>query len=448
MTLVLPSVPDYETFLTVDEAVRNALDLASSAPDLARCVEIGRSTDGEPVRMLRIGDGNEQLLFIGCPHPNEPIGMLTIDLLAHRLVEDDDLRGTRFTWNLIPCADPDAARLNEGWFAGPFSLSDYARGFYRPPFGEQAILTFPFVRRGYAFLRPMPETRALITAMTALRPRFIASLHNAALGGGYYYLSPNVPELGDPLRRLLAERGIPLSLGEPELPWGIEHSLAVFDCTTMDAHVDFLVDQGTPDPTSRIDAGDTTYGFARRVCDPVFLICEVPYFTDPRIADTRSTDAPRRTSVLEGIDRASEILGFLGDMLKRMNGRWTTNSRFRRAVEAIVPQAIDGERARRRWTERSDEFDEPATVAQAFSNRLETPYYHVLNVGTLRRALRYECDAAGRSNDVARAALAEVDERFDAWLGDFEAAIDYRVMPIEDLVEVQLASALRTIDTL
>ena len=89
---ILP-VPEYRRFLTVDEVSHRAGALAARVPEHVRLVDVGRSTDDEPIRMLRIGHGDEQLLFIGCPHPNEPIGMLTIDRLAERLVSDTELRG-------------------------------------------------------------------------------------------------------------------------------------------------------------------------------------------------------------------------------------------------------------------------------------------------------------------------------------------------------------------
>ena len=108
---VLKKVPEYEKFLTVDELNESSARLVSRHPDLVRAAAIGRSTDGEEIRMLRIGDGEEQLLFFACPHPNEPIGAMTLEALSRQLVEDSELRGERYTWNLIKCIDPDSTRL-------------------------------------------------------------------------------------------------------------------------------------------------------------------------------------------------------------------------------------------------------------------------------------------------------------------------------------------------
>jgi len=445
----MPDIPAYERFLTVDELARRATVLAETHPTLVHLVEIGRSTNGEPIRMLRIGRGEEQLLYIGCPHPNEPIGMLTIDLLAERLAASERLRGERFTWNLVLCADPDGVRLNQEWFAGPFSLSDYARGFFRPAFHEQAILTFPFEYRGRAFLNPRDETRALMNAITALRPRFIASLHNAALGGGYFYVSPQTPALGEPLLALLQDAEIPLALGEPELPWGIEYAPAVFECTTIRAHIDYVDQLEASGDRASIETGETTYGFAKSLCDPLFMICEVPYFADSRIADMTPAARSRREAMLEGSRWVDSMLTFCETILARMHGDWSSENPYHRSVAAIIPGALRAERSLREWAGRSPETDVPATVAQAYSSCLETPFYHLLNVGTLRRALAFECHAPHRqgSRNVSEC-LADVEERFLGWLKVLEEQIDYRIVPIADLVRVQLESSLMAINTL
>ena len=438
-------IPEYERFVTVDELTKRIERLAAAHPNRTQLRTIGRSTDGEPIRMLRIGDAHRQLLFVGCPHPNEPIGMLTIDRLAHALAHDEVPCGD-FTWNFILCADPDGARLNEGWFSGPFTLTDYARDFYRPPFDDQAILTFPFRAGAYTYLRPIPETQALMTAISALRPVFVSSLHNAALGGGYFYLSPYPEGMGKPLRHLLHERSIPLAMGEPELAWGIEPSPAIFECTTMAAHVAFLRGSGDPTPEAGLSAGETTYGFSRSICDPLFLICEVPYFADLRIGDERASGTLRLDSVRKGIERSEEIISFGVESLRRMSGRWSGESRLRCAAEAVLPQADAGLKAHLRWANDAPELKGTATIAQDFSNRWETPFYHALSLGVLRRALA--SDVSRGSSSQARAVLRDVESRMDEWMAGFEEAINYRVVPIRDLVEVQLASALLCIEQL
>ena len=52
------------------------------------------------------------------PHPEEPVGALVLEyllpLLAGGLAEE-----LGFSFSVIMCGDPDAARLNEPWFGEP-----------------------------------------------------------------------------------------------------------------------------------------------------------------------------------------------------------------------------------------------------------------------------------------------------------------------------------------
>ena len=75
---ILDRVPAIDRFLGVDELEASTDALARKHPDLVRVEAVGQSTDGETIRMLRIGRGKRQLLFFACPHPNEPIGAMAL----------------------------------------------------------------------------------------------------------------------------------------------------------------------------------------------------------------------------------------------------------------------------------------------------------------------------------------------------------------------------------
>ncbi len=438
----LKAVPKYEHFLTVDELTESSERLAAAHPELARIVTIGQSTDGEEIRMLRIGDGKEQLLFFACPHPNEPIGAMTLEALSQQLVEDDELRGKRFTWNLVKCIDPDSTRLNEGWFKGPFTITHYASEFYRPTSFDQAEWTFPIVYKDYAYFRPIPETSALMNAITGLRPVFTYSLHNAGLGGGYYYLSPHRPQIDDALRALMTDREIPLALGEPEMPWGVELSPAIYRSPALTEHYDFLETYGA-DPCEKIQGGEGSFGFAKAVCDSAHLVCELPYFYDRRIDDTSVTEMSRKDAILEGIESTAEMRQTLSDLYEQLGSKMRIQSRFRRAAENLNRLMIDGAEAKRAWATSEESLNVPATAAQVFDNLTVGRFYTLLIVGMARRGLHLEVE---ESNDPTMVeALRQLDDAFQRWAAQLEEEIDYRVIPIKTLVEIQLGAALHYI---
>ena len=78
------------------------------------------------------------------PHPNEPIGTLTLEFLTPPPVRGrGTARALDVTLHVIKVADPDGLVLNEGWFKGAFSPLRYALNYYRPPHREQVEWSFP-----------------------------------------------------------------------------------------------------------------------------------------------------------------------------------------------------------------------------------------------------------------------------------------------------------------
>ena len=437
---ILGRVPTIDRFLTVEELDASSKDLAGTRPDVLRIVNVGRSTDGHPIQMLRIGDGEEQLLFFACPHPNEPIGAMALEVLAGLLVGDEELRGSRYTWNLIKCIDPDGTRLNEGWFSGPFTVTNYATHFFRPGSTAQAEWTFPVSYKTYSFLDPIDETKALMTAITGLRPRFIYSFHNSGMGGGYFYLTPHRPEVDDDLRALVTDRGIPLSLGEPEMPWGVKLSPAIYKTPTLVDQYEFIAAQSGKDPAGTLRMGEGSYGFASGICNPAHLMCEVPYFFDSRTGDTSEADGSRREAILAGLDRVQPMVDLIRVTIERVHDRLTRPTRLCRAALEVAPMLSRGLEMQRSWASNAPDLDSPATIAERFDSTIASRFYRLLFVGMTRRTLKEQLSAG--DDPALSDALAEVEDAFDRWTRELETELDYRAIPIKTLVEIQLGAAL------
>ena len=168
---IAADVPNYQEFLTVDELNLSSGRLREQFPELVSTKEIGKTRNGEPIELLTIAGGEANAFVFGGPHPNEPIGCMTIEYLSRRLCEDESLRGELgYTWHFIKTIDADGMRLNEGWFKGPFSPTNYARHFYRPARAEQVEWTFPIEYKSLQFDDPLPETRALMQVIDETKP--------------------------------------------------------------------------------------------------------------------------------------------------------------------------------------------------------------------------------------------------------------------------------------
>ena len=171
---VIENIPDYQEFLTVAELDASSKELASCYPGQVELFSIGTSRAGHPILCLKIGNGPKHALMFACPHPNEPIGAMTVEYFSRVLAEHPEFtKETGYTWYLIKCVDPDGTKRNEGWFKGPFTLRNYAEHYYRPAMNEQVEWTFPIDYKKLHFHAPIPETQALMKLIDEVRPEFM-----------------------------------------------------------------------------------------------------------------------------------------------------------------------------------------------------------------------------------------------------------------------------------
>jgi len=439
---ILNDVPDYQIFLTVDELKASTHQLANRYPNTVEILPIGHSRQGDPIEAIKIGDGPRQALLFAMPHPNEPIGSMMLEYLSFRLAEDDALRESLgYTWYLIKCIDPDGTRLNEGWFKGPFSLENYARHYYRPPAYQQVAWTFPIDYKTLHFHDPMPETQALMALIEQVRPEFMYSLHNSDFGGVYFYLWEEAPPLYDPFHKLVESQGLPLHLGEAEMPYETEYASAIYKDSSIAAEYDYLEEQTGTDPAEIITGGTLSFEYARAVCDPFTLICEIPYFYHPAINDTSASDMVRRDAILQAIEETREDVNFLEGLYDAVKNELTVVSPFRDAIEETLRTSLAELAAEESWARTDPRTAEMATVAEKFDNLVINRSDRLFGLGMFVRMLDAQIAATGESPSLSSAHEA-ARAAFEARATDLEAELDYTVVPIQKLVRVQLGSAL------
>ncbi|MFC0115822.1 hypothetical protein [Kibdelosporangium aridum] len=364
--------------------------------------EVGTSRLGEPITMVSVGNGPRNALVFAGPHPNEPIGFLTVPRLAE-VVRDNDFG---YTWHLIGCVDPDGARLNESWYAGPLDRERYLRGFYRPPAHEQVEWTFP---------DGLPETRALSSVIDEIRPDLLCSLHNAELGGVFYYLSEDRPGLADTLANL--PTGIPLHTGEAELPGTRRIRPGVFLFPSLEA-----VNTAMP--------GMSSVHYASRY-GTFSLVIEVPMWSDERSTDT-SGCGEQRADVLARVARMIEDIERMPDL--PIAEFVVQDSPFLRAYAELRPGAARFASALRAHRPQGE-----ATVAERFGHQ-ETA--HMLRLRACTTALRILDGELGVGNHRAavRSARKAYAELFESWMAE-EGSVAQPIQP-DLLVSAQLGAIL------
>jgi len=430
---LLARVPEHHEFLTLDELRARARTLVADFPGLARLETVGSSTEGRPIELLTIGHGSRPALLVGVPHPNEPIGTLTIDFLTRLLCEDDALRARLdVTLFAVPVADPDGFVLNEGWFKGAFSPLRYALEFYRPPHREQVEWSFPVDYKTLQFTTPTFETATVMRVMERVRPRVFYSLHNAGFCGVYFYVSHHRPALFRRFHDLVAAQGLPLHRGEPEVPYLKILAPAVYELFSIRDTYDYLARTIDVDPAAVIEAGTCADDWLQQVRDDAFsLVCELPYYTAPALADVTISDETRRAAVLEGTSRelalVKETAAFFEPIASRVPDHRLTRSV--RDYLAKAPTRLAAERA----NAMAAEFDRRATRAEVVDATVCSIFYHTLYLGEVHRL----------ATMIGAAAVADaIHDRLETLAIEIERASDLHVLPLRPLVAVQAGAGL------
>jgi hypothetical protein len=432
---VIDRIPEIDRIPSVDGLLNAFRDLARRHPELFRLRRIGTSRLGEPLIMLSAGTGPRHALLVGGPHPNEPVGFVTLLHLAQRLVDDPALRdGLGYTWNLIPCIDPDAARLNEGWYSGPLTVEHYHRHFYRPAVGNQPEWTFPMLDDRSPFNSPLPETKALMRVIDRLRPRFQYSLHNADFGAAYFILSREVPGLAAELAEVARACRIPLELGPSEaVGWQVAGP-AVF---VMPPAPELFTHNGRG-PGPRVHGASSSHYAERH--GTLTLITEAPMWHNaqpPRVQNIPYAQLMRTLAA-----ELSREIHELAAALRRVTPEIRTPSVFPVAVSDAL---MTGRAYVERW-ETAAELPgaaRPATAAELASAKLTSWRVPLRAVAMLRRLLLIECEA-GNHRPILRAELRAAEERFADGCAH---AVDRSFQPvaIRDLIVLQLTAALTAI---
>lgn len=441
---LVEGVPPYDAFLTLEELERQTRELAAAHPGAVELLELGRTRAGRPLTCIRVGDGPCRVVACGVPHPNEPVGAMTLTHLAGALAASPELVGRLgCTWYVLKAWDADGLVLNEGWLKGPFTLHGYARHYFRPTFADQPDWTFPVTHKGLSFDAPTPEAACVMRLVDEVRPHVVLSLHNCSFGGAYWYETEPTPGIWEGLLAAARRRGIPLNLATPEMPYARLLAPGVFQTLGAEAEYDYYEGLGCEDPAALVTHGTTSASYAARRYGSFGLVCEIPYFLDPAIEDGGGCGRSLREVTLERLDAVGECGELVAGWMGRLGDAVRADSPYRAPLTTATFAASDG--ALRRQALSDDSFLREATVAEEFEACVVRPFYRARNVGMLLSALDYErarrALGAGESEVVAEVA-GEAEEWLLRACEGFEARSSYRAAPISDLVATQVESVL------
>ena len=445
---MLERIPDYQVFLTVDELNEALIRLAQDYPKKVQVFEAGKSRAGHPVLCAKIGNGSRNALLYGCPHPNEPIGAMMSHYFARAIAEDDEYRAKLdFTFFIIPVADVDGVRLNEGWFKGPFTLYHYARNFFRPTGEEQVEWTFPMEYKNYSFSKPMPETKALMKIIDEAAPAFIYSLHNAGFGGAYWYISRAQGQSVYDALYASADGRAPLDLGEPEMPFAVKFSPAIYQMPRARDMYDYFEQYTQGDPADKMFGGECSFAYAGE--QSLELVAELPYYYEPRVQSEALLNYTRAQAIEEKLSLQEKHIADLSAYYDRVRDFYSEDNLFAKIIKQTIGYTVSSIQGERAFIQKNPDFQNSCKESEAFSNVQMTKFYHLLNWGLMTRSAEYElAKRETGKNETLLAVQNEAQARLTREADDLERELAYRVIPIRDLVAVQLESGLQIMENM
>ncbi len=347
---VARSVPGHLELPTVTTLQARTQALMAEGDPRVRVRRVGASRDGEPIDLISIGQGARSALVVGTPHPNEPIGCLTIEFLIDRLRRDHALREELdVTWHFIKTIEPDGLRLNEGWLDRPFDAEAYLRHFFRPAAREQAEYCFPMDVPGYRFTASTPENLAWQEALRLTQPQLLYSLHNCEYGGAFFVLSRNEPELAAALSRQSALFGMPIETFGESLEGEASFAPGVFAAFDPEAALRMPPDAAGSDGHC-YDAGLSSFGY----CAPqgtLGLIAEAPHWrplaVEPRVDAKHAV--PAAQAAIEQL--AGDVVALLDRHLGGLDLQaWHGAARFRASLAEMRRHVAHSGAAVRAWS--------------------------------------------------------------------------------------------------
>lgn len=438
---IVSGVEDYDAFLTLRELDKRAQEVASKYGFELR--EVGKSEENRPLYIVKAGTGPKNAFVWGFPHPNEPVGSLTIDWLVNYFgTNPAALHESGYTWYFMYTADPDGTKLNEDWFKGNLSLEKYFMHFYRPPANRMIDWTFPVAYKDFQWKKPLKETRVLMDIIDEIKPDIMYPLHNSGFGGAYFFSTRKFDETYyDAVAKLTEKLGIPLHMGEPEEDFmRVIRKPFYFDFGFAD-YYEHMKKIGR-NPNEVLKHGDnSTFYLLKKNPEAVVIKGEVPYFFSGKTANTSPSTKTRREVWLSFIENSRKHLEFAQPSIVQALNILQEPNAWYYLMEDM----------KRRWDARTDamknhvmssaDFDRQATEAEVFDGLLGSYFYSGgLLFGQVRRAAL----EAGVSQSEVRV-LEEKMKECDNVISD---KAEWQVLSIKKLVQLQVGVLFETLNAL
>jgi len=426
------TVENYKEFLPLQDLYKRFEKIAGSE----NITEIGKSKNKEKIICAKLGSGKKNALVFGYPHPNEPVGSLACLSLVKILKEQPKLL-KKFTWYIVPCADPDGAQLNEGWFKGKFTIKKYVYNFYRQ-MNDQTEWTFPVQYKKYSFNKPTVQTKVLKNLIDEIRPSLVYPLHNSGFSGAYFLLTKNLGgKYFDSIKETCKRLNIPMHLGGPEAPFiKLMHPSFFKEFGTKEVY-DFF-EKIKLDPLENMSGGASSIEYSKKYHKNVLgLVGEIPYITDSAISNTKTSNTSKKEVKLAENEAHSFAVDFILERIthKDINKK----SVFYCMVKENIFELKNIIKTNTNII--GSLPSENCTHAEEFFSKVIVVFYRTLLLGEFRRLL-----LTSKQTKEIHKMVQETEYIIEEKIKFLNKNSNYKVLPIKSLVELQLMCLLNALD--
>lgn len=433
---LLKQVKNFKSFLTVEELDKSLIKIAGK-----RNVKVlGKSEEGRDILCAKLGYGEKNAVVFGFPQPNEPPGSLTCISLAKIILRHKSLQ-EKYTWYIIPCSDPDGAKLNEGFFKEKFTLKNYAYNYFRSMTSEQADWSFPVNYKDYKFNDSPKNVIAIAKLIKRVKPDLVFPVHNSGFSGAYFFVTRGLSnKYYNELRDMCYKFKIPLDYGEPEAIYMQELKKPVYMDFGIQDEYEYYKKIGR-DPLKNLNYGNHSINYALYFNSNRFgLVGEIPYFYDTRQDSNYPTKKTRKENFHEFYKINKNVINFILRILRRHDIK--KDSVFYLTLKDIIDEnKTDLITLKKELKEEG--YNEDATVAEEISLLIRSRFDLALVLGETRRLL-----LESKYNPEIERQIRLTEKRIDSLIKYIEKNSDYRTTPLRKIVQFQLAFLFITLDYL
>jgi hypothetical protein len=426
MKELFDNVKEYKEFLTVDELDDELRRLC----DINEILNLGVSEDGHKILCARLGNGKNNALIFGAPHPNEPIGCLT-SLELIKIIKSSDYLRKKYTWYIVPCSDPDGVILNEPWFKGKFSIKKYAYGYYRSPSMLQSEWSFPIKYKKYTFNKSPKQNDALRKLIDKIKPKINYPLHNAGFSGAFFLLSHKMPKTYySQIKGLCKRLDVPLDNGDEMYPFMKKLDDSISIVPFFEQIYDFLEENGQK-PWKTTEGGQPSIDYVKKLVPDMFgVVGEIPYMYDKKVEDKSKISKTRREVNRKKLIESTTSREFILDVLKLkgINKKSPFYTMLYRGAHAYIRE----QQAKLRKL-KDKKYSAQSTVAEEFTMDVMIKFYIAINLGALHRLL----EDSKKTKELIKLDK-EVKKQIERNIKYVEKKSKYKIIPIKNLIKIQI----------